>query len=847
MPLPNPVIPTPNPSFRRQPESMHNGIAMATDNLLALLKRHFGYDHFRPGQEAIITNALAGRHGLVVMPTGGGKSLCYQLPALATGGLTLVISPLIALMQDQVDGLRANGIPAAFLNSSLDASSAAAVERSVQSGAIRLLYAAPERVALPGFRRFLQSLDLRLIAIDEAHCISEWGHDFRPDYGALSDLRTLFPNIPVMALTATATERVRQDIAAQLNLGDSPQFVSGFDRANLTYQVRRQPGAPDAVKDLLDARPGQSAIVYCFSRKDTEELAKYLTDNDHPALAYHAGLDSATRRRTQERFIDSDIPVIAATIAFGMGIDKPDIRLVVHYTLPKSVEGYYQETGRAGRDGQPSDCILFYADGDRAKQEFFIQRMSGAARATAETQLSQMVDYARLDTCRRRYLLDYFGDTTLPDPDGCGNCDVCLAERQPIDATVIAQKMLSAVIRTGERFGIAYINRVLLGSKDKRITELEHHQLSVFGIVNDYDRKGLRQIADGLIANGMLARAPGEYPTISVTDAGRQWLRSRQPLTLQLRVDEPATPLRRPDRNVNINANANPNAAALGINANPNAIPPNANAAPADYDTGLFDHLRALRRRLADAQGVPAFVVFSDAHLRNLAAARPDHPAAMLQVSGVGPAKLEQYGDDFLTAIREYAAANPRPAAAAPTSQQLDFIDRSRLDVVRQSHPRAYESWTHQELQELQRRHNAGQDIDQIAAALGRQPSAISARLNRLGLDSDSPGDSPNEPTLSATHFLTRDLLHQGLTIAEIARERNFTPNTIMSHLQRLANAGEPLNLTHLLPPPSRITQIETALQSAPDDRLGPVKESLGDDYTYDEIRLVRIAAQQRK
>ena len=813
---------------------MHNGIAMATDNLLALLKRHFGYDHFRPGQQAIIANALAGRHSLVVMPTGGGKSLCYQLPALATGGLTLVISPLIALMQDQVDGLRANGIPAAFLNSSLDSSSAAAVERSVQSGEIRLLYAAPERVALPGFRRFLQSLDLRLIAIDEAHCISEWGHDFRPDYGALSDLRTLFPNTPVMALTATATERVRQDIAAQLALGDSPQFVSGFDRANLTYQVRRQAGDPAAVKELLADRPGQSAIVYCFSRKDTEELADYLTSNGHPALAYHAGLDSATRRRTQERFIDSDIPVIAATIAFGMGIDKPDIRLVVHYTLPKSVEGYYQETGRAGRDGQPSDCILFYADGDRAKQEFFIQRMSGAARATAESQLSQMVDYARLDTCRRRYLLDYFGDTTLPAPDGCGNCDVCLAERQPVDATVVAQKMLSAVIRTGERFGIAYVNRVLLGSKDKRITELEHDQLSVFGIVNDYDRKGLRRIADGLIAQGMLARAAGEYPIISVTDAGRQWLRSRQPLTLQLRVDEPATPSRRPDRNAaaaNVNINAN---------ANPNANTPNANAAPT-YDAALFERLRAVRRRLADAQGVRAFAVFGDATLRDLATLRPTDRTTMRQISGVGPAKLEQYADDFLTEIREYASANPHlPNTPAP---QLDFGDRSRLAEVRQTHPRTYESWTHQELQDLQRRHNAGQDIDQIAVALGRNPNAIQSRLNRLGFGSDSA----SEPTLSATHFLTRDLLHQGLTIAEIARERNFTPSTIMSHLQRLADAGAPLNLTHLLPPPARITQIENALQSAPDDRLAPVKESLGDDYTYDEIRLVRIAAQQRK
>ena len=799
---------------------------MPTDNLHALLKRHFGYDAFRPGQEAIINNALAGRHGLVVMPTGGGKSLCYQLPALARGGLTLVVSPLIALMQDQVDGLLANGIPAAFLNSSLDTNAAAAVERRAQAGDLRLLYVAPERVALPGFRRFLQTLDLRGIAIDEAHCISEWGHDFRPDYRTLSDLRALFPDTPTLALTATATKRVRQDIITQLAMADAPQFVSGFDRANLTYRVRRQSGNPAALLELLDAvGHRQSAIVYCFSRKDTEELAEYLTDNGHPALAYHAGLDGATRRRTQERFIDGAVPVIAATIAFGMGIDKPDIRLVVHYTLPKSVEGYYQETGRAGRDGLPSDCVLFYSENDRAKQEFFIQKMTGDARATAEQQLSRMIDYGRLDTCRRRYLLDYFGDTALPDADGCGNCDICLAERESVDATVIAQKLLSAVIRTGERFGIAYVNRVLLGSKDKRITELEHDKLTVFGIVQDYDRTGLRRIADGLIAQGLMARADGEYAVIKVTDAGRQWLRSRQPLTLQLRVDEPASAnQRRQDRS-----------AAGNVNSNGSG---NGNAAP-DYDAGLFEQLRAVRRSLADAQQVPAFVVFSDATLRNLAAARPTDRAAMLQVSGVGPAKLEQYGDDFLAAICEYGSENPHQSMATETVRKADFTADGKLDEIRRSYPRAYEPWTNQEEQELERLYNDGRDVEEIAAVLGRQPSAIRSRLNRIG------SNSTNEHTLSDTHFTTLRLLNAGMTIAEIARERSFSHGTIMSHLQRIADAGEPVRLSHLLPPPERMERITAALQAVDGDRLAPVKELLGDDYSYDEIRLVRIAARQ--
>ena len=483
---------------------------MEAANLKHLLKWHFGYDEFRPGQEEIISNALSGRHGLVVMPTGGGKSLCYQLPALARGGLTLVVSPLIALMKDQVDGLRANGIAAEFLNSSLDNLAATAVERKAQDGGVSMLYVAPERVSMPGFRRFLHTLDLRLIAIDEAHCISEWGHDFRPDYRALSELRAEFPDTPVMALTATATERVRDDIVGQLQLNDCPRFVSGFDRANLRYRVQPRQAAWDALVNLLGERGGQSAIVYCFSRKGTEEVAEGLTAAGHPAVAYHAGLDAETRRVTQERFIDGQVPIVAATIAFGMGIDKPDIRLVVHYALPKSIEGYYQETGRAGRDGLPSDCVLFFSEGDRAKQEFFIQQMTGDARESAERQLQQMVDYGRLQTCRRRYLLAYFGEDMAGET--CGNCDVCLAERQSVEVTVVAQKLLSAVIRTGERFGIAHVINVLLGSKAQRILELGHDKLTVYGIVNDYDRNALRDIANALVEQGFLARDGRRVP-----------------------------------------------------------------------------------------------------------------------------------------------------------------------------------------------------------------------------------------------------------------------------------------------------------------------------------------------
>ena len=607
-----------------------------TGDLRRLLKQHFGYDEFRPRQEAIIANALAGRHGLVIIPTGGGKSLCYQLPAMATGGLTLVVSPLIALMKDQVDALRANGVPAAFINSTLSFDELGRVQQAALAGGLRILYAAPERVSTPGFRRFLESLRVGLIAIDEAHCISEWGHDFRPDYRNLAELRSRFPDTPVMALTATATERVREDITAQLRLGDCPRFISSFDRANLTYSVRPKQRAFRKLVELLDERRGESAIIYCFSRRETESLAERLTAGGHPALAYHAGLDPETRRRAQERFIDGEVPIVAATIAFGMGIDKPDIRLVVHYSLPKSIEGYYQETGRAGRDGQPSDCVLFFSQGDRSKQEYFIQQIGDdAARDVAERQLNQVVEYGRLRTCRRKYLLAYFGEAM--EGESCGRCDSCLGEYRSVDVTQPAKKILSAVIRTGEQFGIGYVNRVLLGSRDKRIGKFGHDQLSVYNIVDDYDRNGLRSIAEMLAERGLLAKEEGSLGVMRVTPEGRAWLRGGQSLEIEVRADD---------------------SSPQGTRRGDESAGRRKESGAAGYDQALFEKLRALRRRLAEEQGVPAFVVFGDAALRGLAAARPTTPNAMLQVSGVGPAKLQKYGEPFLAAIREYGEGN---------------------------------------------------------------------------------------------------------------------------------------------------------------------------------------------
>ena len=605
----------------------------------AILKAQFGFESFRGQQEAVIRRVLDGGDSLLLMPTGGGKSLCYQLPALAMDGVTLVISPLIALMKDQVDGLSANGIAARFINSTLPVRDVEGVQGEVRRGLVKILYIAPERLGVEGFRRFLRGLTVSLIAIDEAHCISEWGHEFRPDYRNLRQLREQFPNVPVLALTATATERVRRDIVEQLDLKGAEVFVSSFNRANLSYAVRAKDNVERQLHVLLERWRGNAAIIYCFSRQETEDVAAALTARGWRASPYHAGLAPEARRKAQEDFTRDRVPIIVATIAFGMGVDKPDVRLVVHTSLPKSVESYYQETGRAGRDGLPSECVLLYSYGDKVRQEFFVKRMDDEGeRRNAQTKLDQTVRFAQLHTCRRRYLLEYFGERW--DLENCGACDVCLASelRGEFDATEIAQKVLSAVVRTGERYGAAHVTGVLVGSKEKRILAAGHDELSVYGIVGDYDRSQLREVLGLLQARGLLALNDGEYPTLRLTEMGRAFLRSRERMSLPGLQAEEKAPV------------------ALKASA----------GTPLEYDDGLFQELRALRRRLADAQDVPAFVVFGDVALRHMAASRPTTLEAFGRIPGVGKAKLEAYGAAFVDAICTYSDAHGLAAAEGP-------------------------------------------------------------------------------------------------------------------------------------------------------------------------------------
>ena len=669
----------------------------ATD-IHALLKAHFGFDSFRGQQEAVVRRVLAGGDSLLLMPTGGGKSLCYQLPALAMDGVTLVISPLIALMKDQVDGLNANGIAARFINSTLPMRDVEQVQAGVRQGLVKILYVAPERLAQPGFQRFLSGLTVSLLAIDEAHCISEWGHEFRPDYRNLRQLRDVFPRAPVLALTATATERVRRDIVEQLGLQRAEVFVSSFNRANLNYSVRPKDNVERQLPQLLSKWKDSPAIVYCFARRDTEDVAAVLRAQGFDARAYHAGLSAEERRRTQDDFSRDRVPVIVATIAFGMGVDKPDVRLVVHTSLPKSVEGYYQETGRGGRDGLPSDCVLLFSYGDKARQEYFFRQMEDEEeRRSAQAKLDQMARYAQLPSCRRRYLLEYFGERW--DAVDCGNCDVCLAsaERGEFDATEIAQKALSAVVRTGERYGETHVIRVLLGSRDKRILAMGHDELSVYGIVKDYDRTQLREVLGLLRARGLLALNEGEYPTLRLTENGREFLQSRGKLSL-------------------------PRLRAEGRASRGPAMKAAPGGAPMEYDADLFEALRALRRRLADVQNVPPFVVFGDVALRHMAASRPESLAAFARIPGVGEAKLAAYGAAFVDAIRSFVG----PAAAALEDEEWEdgAPSRRRLGA------------THEKTKELLAR---GLTVEAIARERGMAPTTVLGHIEQLAKRGEAP------------------------------------------------------------------------------------------------------------
>lgn len=592
---------------------------------LHILQHIFGYSQFRPPQDAIINTVCHGGDALVIMPTGGGKSLCYQIPSLVREGVGIVVSPLIALMEDQVSALRALGVNAGYLNSTLDRDSTWHTENALRTGELDLVYIAPERLIQERTIALLHDSSIALFAIDEAHCVAQWGHDFRSDYLKLNILHELFPDIPRIALTATADERTRQEIIERLNLTDAEQFISGFDRPNIHYRIQEKNKPRDQLlRFLRNEQLGNVGIVYCLSRKKVDDTASWLTQQGFNALPYHAGMSAGQRQSNQTRFLREDNIIIVATIAFGMGIDKPDVRFVVHLDMPKSIESYYQETGRAGRDGDASTALLLYGLEDIVKLRMMMENSDGNEQHKRQEQqrLNAMLGLCEVTSCRRQVLLRYFGDT-LEEP--CGNCDNCVNAPDTWNASEVAQMAMSCVYRSGQRFGAGQIIDILRGADTEKIRQFQHQTLSTYGIGNKLTVNEWRSIFRQLIARGLLRIDAEGYGSLQLTEECRPILRGEQPL--QLRRDKTATkstPVRK---------------RALDID---------------DEDLPLWNALRACRKELAEEHGVPPYVIFHDATLREILEKRPLNDSELLCVSGIGDRKLEQFGEAFLEVIRAF-------------------------------------------------------------------------------------------------------------------------------------------------------------------------------------------------
>ncbi|MGB3516525.1 MAG: DNA helicase RecQ [Elainellaceae cyanobacterium] len=723
--------------------TLHSALASTTpafDSLEQALKHYFGYDRFRPGQRHIVETALRGQDLLVIMPTGGGKSLCYQLPALLKPGLMVVVSPLIALMQDQVETLNDNGIPATFLNSSLSNDHVQQRTAQLLRGEIKLLYVAPERLLndrfLPFLDRLHDALGLVAIAIDEAHCVSEWGHDFRPEYRQLSQIRQRYPTVPLLALTATATRRVQQDIVVQLALRQPDVYVASFNRPNLYYEVRpkERNAYADLLREIRSHRHG-SCIVYCFSRKLVDETADRLQQDGIVALPYHAGLSDRVRTENQTRFIRDDVQVMVATVAFGMGIDKPDVRLVVHYNLPRNLEGYYQEAGRAGRDGEPSRCLLFFNTGDISKINYLIdQKPDEAEQMIARQQLRQVLDYAEGLECRRTIQLRYFGE----DFGGnCQQCDNCLNPKPIEDRTVDAQKFLSCVARCKERFGMNYIIEVLRGSRSSKIQQRGHHKLSTYGIGSDRSAEDWKHLGRSLLHQGLLDETSDGYSVLRLNARSWEVMRGQRPVQM------------------------------VATRSQRSSVADDSQAA--STRELLMDLLRSLRKTIANEQSVPPYVIFADSSLRLMVQSRPTTLEEFASISGVGSHKLTQYGPRFTETIRQFC-------------QEHGLLAQTVTPVV------------------------------------------------------DEP---TSKPPLSARRRQILNLHQQGIAPAQIALECDLRLGTIYDNLATLIEWGEVIDVDQLVDP-ERQQAILGAIAQVGDDALRTIRDQVGEDYDFNEIRIMR-------
>ena len=654
--------------------------------ILETLKTVFGFQSFRPNQELIIRDILNKRDVFAVMPTGGGKSLCYQLPAKMMHGTAVVISPLISLMKDQVDAALENGISAAFMNSSLNTEEIADIYRMLKYGRIELLYIAPERFAMPHFLETLKAVPLSLFAIDEAHCVSEWGHDFRPDYLSLSVVPKMFPGVPVAAFTATATRKVQEDIISKIGLR-SPQIIrASFDRPNLFYQVMRKEKVDLQVLEFVKEHSGDPGIVYRTTRDSVMDTADFLISKGIRALPYHAGLTTDERNKNQEAFSRDEASVIVATIAFGMGIDKSNIRFVVHADLPKNIEGYYQETGRAGRDGEPAHCLLFFGRGDIPKIRYFIDQITDEQeRSIAMEKLNQTVGFAIHNVCRRRQLLSFFGEDY--SSDNCGACDICSGGVEQIDITVDAQIVMSAVSRTHQRFGTGHIVDIVTGADTRRIRELRHDTIKTYGAGKHRDKKYWRFVVDELLAQGLIRQDGDRYPVLKLTQRGSDVLYGSDRVSALKREDIKKKPQEK------------------GLEAG-------------RYNEELFESLRIVRKNFADEQQVPPYVIFSDKTIHDMCRHYPASLSDMSRISGVGNAKLERYGEVFLLEIRKYLNENPGISATAEVAQA--GIIQAQKKKKGETLERTYELYLE------------GLSIDEIAKLRNLSSSTVAVHMEKL-------------------------------------------------------------------------------------------------------------------
>ena len=666
--------------------------------LIEVLQQFWGYDSFLPLQQEAMHCVLQGHDSIVVLPTGGGKSLCFQAPALCREGLALVVSPLISLMKDQVDALRSCGVPAAYVNSSLTFAERRDVAADVRSGTVRLLYIAPERLMAERTLAFLDTLDLSLVAIDEAHCISAWGHDFRPEYRALKVLRERFPQVAIHAYTATATPRVRNDIGEQLQLRDASMLVGSFDRPNLIYRVQWRNNGLRQIQEVLDRHEGESGIVYCITRKDVEATTAALVEAGYRAVPYHAGMDDQSRRRNQDAFMDERAETVVATVAFGMGIDKPNVRYVVHAGMPKSLENYQQESGRAGRDGLEAECCLFFSGQDFHTWKRITEDSEPSARAAGLATLSDMWDFCNSVVCRHRSLVEHFGQQL--DAASCKACDVCLGDLDLVDDPLtVGQKILSCVVRLGQQYGGDYTAKVLSGSNDAQIVQRGHDQLSTWGILGDESKRAIRDWIEQLVGQHYLAKV-GEYNVVQVTDDGRRLLRGE------------STPrLLRPVKRTREKRRAAPFLDSWD-----------------GVDRGLFEELRKLRYEEATARGLPPYMIFDDAAIRDMARRRPSSAAGLHLVRGVGEKKLADFGEQFLEQITAYCSERALATDLAPSNPTPAVRGAAATNVTRRA---AFEAF------------RQGASVDEVAGRLDRSPATVVSYLEeflqREGITDPSP------------------------------------------------------------------------------------------------------------